>query len=97
MGFLIRKILSQSFILVTHSVTLYICFGSYVNSVLITEFVPTGIVRIMAGSDSVDIMFLHYFNVLDHTFHRYHISSVGIHFVAIGSLYENGLTVYEEL
>ena len=97
MCLLILGIAGQRVGSVHHAVTLDIGFGYQINAVFIAQIIPARIIGIVAGADCVDVHLLHYLNILDHTLQRYHISAVGIHLVTVGTLYEYGLSVYQQL
>ena len=96
-GLLIEGHACQSCFAITHAVTFNIGFGNNVKTVLVAKVVPAGIVRVMARTHSVNVVLLHDADVLNHAFDAHKITSVGIHFVTVGSLNEYGLTVYQEL
>ena len=51
----------------------------------------------MACAHGVDVELLHDLYVLDHALHAHHIASVWVYLVAVGALYEDGLSVDQEL
>ena len=90
-------ILRKRLFAIAHSVTLNVGLSCDVNAILVTEFVPTWIVRIVAGAHSIYVELLHHLNVLNHTFHTHHITAVWVKFVAVNTLDEDGLSVDEQL
>ena len=66
MGLLIILTLGKCTLTITHAMTLHISLSRQVDTILVTEVIPTGIVRIVTGAYSVDIQLLHNFQVLDH-------------------------------
>ena len=74
-----------------------ICLGCHIESIAIAKFIPAWVVRVVAGAHGVDIHLLHAAYILLHAFNRYHISSVGVKLVAVGTFDKHGLTVYEQL
>ena len=61
---------------------------------MVAKVVPQVIIRIVTGTHSVDIEFLHDLNILDHAFGRYDITTIRINFMTVGTFEENGLAVY---
>lgn len=51
----------------------------------------------MTSTYGIDIVFLHDLDVLDHALRRYDVTSVRIHFVPVGSLEQDWLSVYQYL
>ena len=69
MSFGVTWVFGECLVTVTHTVGFHICLGYYVQTVLVAEVIPTVVVRIVAGTYSIDIKFFHYFDILEHTFH----------------------------
>ena len=82
---------------ITETVTLLVGLGDEVETVLVAEVVPARIIGIMTCAYGVDIEALHNFNVLNHTLEGYVVTTVGIHFVAVGALDEYWLSVDKQL
>ena len=89
--------LCQGPVTVPHSVGFDIAFVNNIQSVLVAQGVPPGVVGIVAGTHRIDIQFLHYTDIPDHIRLRYHISFLRIHLVPVGSLDKDLLPVYQEL
>ena len=51
----------------------------------------------MACAHCIDVELLHYLDVLYHAVNAYHISGLGVEFVAVGTLYQYRLSVHEHL
>ena len=51
----------------------------------------------MTSTYGIDVVFLHDLDVLDHALRRYDVTSVRIHFVPVGSLEQDWLSVYQYL
>ena len=81
----------------TVAVGLDIRFIKDVEAVFVGQFIPLGHVRIMAGSNGVDVVLLHQLDVLDHHFARDHLAGIGIEFVPIHSLDHQLLAVEQNL
>ena len=79
------------------AVRLLVCLGHNVNSVLVAQVVPHGVVGIMARAHGIDVELFHYADVLHHTFAAHHVSAVGVYLMAVGSLDKHGLTVNQQL
>ena len=82
---------------ITHSVTLDIGFGCHIDTILVTQFIPSWVVGIVRSANSVHVQLLHHLNVLNHTVHTYHITTIRIQFVAVHTLDEDGLAIHEQL
>ena len=95
MGLGIVIAVCEALIAITHSVRLDISLCNYVETVFVAELVPIAVVRIVAGAHCVDIVLLHYGDVLKHTLAAYHITSVRVNLVAGHTLEVNRLAVYE--
>ena len=72
-------------------------FGTEVDAVLVAEFIPIGIVGIMAGTHGVDVHLLHLLDVLEHALTTDDVTSVGVHFVAIDTFDEDRFAVDQKL
>ena len=90
-------VLGQRTLTVAHTVALDVGLGYYVETILVAQLIPTGIVGIVAGAHGIDVEFLHDLDILNHALYRYHITEVGIQFVTVGTLEEYGLAIHEHL
>ena len=90
-------ILGQRTLTVAHTVALDVGLGHYVETILVAQLIPAGIVGIVAGAHSIDVEFLHDLDILNHALYRHHITEVGIQFVTVGALEEYGLAIHEHL
>ena len=79
---------------VAESVALLISFCRHVDTVLVAQVIPNGVVRIVTGTDGVDVQALHNLDILNHALPTYHIAPVGVQFVAVSTLDENGFSVH---
>ena len=68
-----------------------------INTVAVTERIPERIVRIMAGSDRIDIKLFHDLDITDHILLRNHISIIRIHLMSVDTLDEHRLAVHLEI
>ena len=68
-----------------------------VDTILVAQVIPARVVGIVAGAHGIDVQLLHNLDVLDHALHRDDIATVGVEFVAVGTFYQDGLTVDEQL
>lgn len=82
---------------ISESMTFLVGLSNEVEAVLVAEVVPARIIGIMACAYGVDIEALHNFNVLNHTLEGYVVTTVGVHFVAVGALDEYWLSVDKQL
>ena len=97
MCYLEVRILGQSTVTIAHTVALDICLSNNIDTILVTQLIPTGIVGIVASTYCIDIKLLHDLYILYHSLYRHHITTIGIEFVAVGTLEEYSLTIYEHL
>ena len=74
--------------------TLHVCLCDDINSIAVTEIVPEMMIRIVAGTDRVDIVKLHKLNIADHKIQRNRASVFGIRFMTIDTLHLDGLAVH---
>ena len=77
--------------------TLEIGFGTDIYAVLVAKFVEIGVAGVVAGTHRIDVQFFHRADILQHLFAADDIAAVGIHFVAVGTLDEDGLAVEKHL
>ena len=82
---------------VPEAVAFLVGFCRDIESVFVAEIIPNGIIGIVAGAHGVDIEPLHDLDVLQHTFARDDVASIGIHLVPVGTLDEHGLSVDKQL
>ena len=87
----------QGLFLVSHSVALQIRLAEHIDSILIAQLVPQIGIGIVAGSYRIDIELLHKRDVLNHTLPGDYIASVGVQFVAVGTLDKHRLPVDQKL
>ena len=77
--------------------TLDVGFGYDVDTIFITQIVPTRIVAIVTGTHGIHVQLLHYLDVFDHALYADEITSIGIEFMAVSALEKDGLTIDEDL
>ena len=87
----------QRLFAVAHAVRFEVGLSHHIKTVLVTEVVPTRVVRIVAGTHRVDVELLHHADVLHHALHTHHVAPVGVEFVAVGPLDQNRLAVDQQL
>ena len=87
----------QGLILVTHTMCFEVRLGSKVETILIAKIVPARIVGIVASTNGIDIQVLHNLDILNHALYRNDVTTIGVEFVAIGTLNQNRLSVNEQL
>ena len=68
-----------------------------VDAILVTEVIPTGIVRIVTGTYRIDVQILHYLDILNHPLHRDDVTTVRIEFMTVGTFYQYRLAVDQQL
>ena len=89
--------LSLRVALVAKAVAFLVGLGGDIETIFVAEVIPARIVGIVAGTHCIDVQAFHDLNILDHAVERDDISAVGIHFVAVSTFDEHGLSVDEEL
>ena len=72
-------------------------FGTEVDAVFVAEFIPIGVVGIMAGAHGIDVHLLHLLDVLEHALTADDVTSIGVHFVAIDAFDEDWFAVDQKL
>ena len=95
--FFVRWIFGKCFFAISHSVRLDIGLCHYIDTVLVAKVIPQIVVRIVTGTYRVNVQLLHTQNILQHAFTGNHVSSVRIHFVAVGTFKEHRLPVHQYL
>ena len=68
------------------TVRFQICLINHVNAILITEFINLRRIRVMAGTDPVDVILLHRAKILAQLFLRHMPSADGTELVAVHAL-----------
>ena len=76
---------------------LYISLSYDVQAILIAQFIPKIVVRIVACTYGIDIELLHNPDILQHTLPRNNISIIRVHLMAVGSLNQYRLPVHKQL
>ena len=92
-----HRFLGSCIIAILEAVTLLVSLSYHIDTILIAEFVPAWIIRIVAGTDSVDIQALHNLDILNHALHAQYITSIRVNLMTVGTLDEHRLTVDKEL
>ncbi len=91
------RVFCECFFAISHAMTFDVGFGYHIDAVAVAELIPQTVVGIVACANGVDVVLLHYFNVLQHTFGRNDISAVGVEFVAVNTFEEHRQAVYQHL
>ena len=89
--------IGQRRLAVAHSVALEVRFGNDIEAIAVGELVEIGVVGVVRRADGVDVVFLHYLEVLRHAVAANDIAAVGVEFVAVNAFDEYGLTVDKQL
>ena len=79
------RILRQRLLTVTHTMTLEVRLRREIDTILVAEVVPAGIVRIVTGTYRVDIQLFHDLDILNHTLYTHVVAAVRIELMAIGT------------
>ena len=89
--------LCQGLVLVTHTVRLDVTLVADIDTVLVAEVVPEWRVRIVAGTNSVDVQLLHNLDITNHILTSYIVARIRVHLMAVGTLDKDRATVHQEL
>ena len=87
----------QRLLAVTHTVAFEVGFCHEVDAHLIAEVIPARVVGVVRRSYGVDVMLFQDVDVLNHAFNAHHVAAIGVEFVAVSTLDEDGLTIDKEL
>ena len=87
----------QRIIIISEAMAFLISLSNDIKAILITKVIPARIIGIVARSDGIDVQTLHDFNVLNHAIERHNIASIGVNFMAVGTLYEDRHTINKHL
>ena len=94
---LVDRVLSQSLLLVTHTVRLNVTLVANIDTILIAEVVPKWRVWIVASTNCVDVELLHNLDITNHILASYVVTGVRSHLVTVCTLNEYRFAVYEQL
>ena len=89
--------LGERFLIISHTMRFKVCLSSHIDSIFITEVIPARIIRIMTGTNSVDIQLLHNLNILNHALHADYIATIRIYFMTVSTLDQDRLAIDQEL
>ena len=89
--------LGERFLIISHTMRFKVGLSSHIDSIFITEVIPARIIRIMTGTNSVDIQLLHNFNILNHALHADHIATIRIYFMTVSTLDQDRLAIDQKL
>ena len=92
-----ERVLSQRLRPVTHAVRLDVRLGHDIDAVFVAEVVPVIVIGIVRGAYRIDIELLHDADVLLHARPGHDIAPVGVQFVPVRALEQNGLAVHQDL
>ena len=90
-------VLGKGLLTIAHTMALDVGLCRQIDTIFVAEVVPTGIVGIVASTYGIDIELLHDLDILNHTLHRNDVAAIGIQFVTVGTLDEDGLTIDQQL
>ena len=94
---LVGRILGQGCFAISHTVAFDIRFGHQIQTILVTQVIPSRVIRIVAGTNGIDVQLLHDLDILNHAFYRYNVSSVRINLMSVGTLEQYRFSVDEHL
>ena len=92
-----HRLLGSSIIAILETMTLLVSLSNHIDTILIAELVPAWIIRIVAGTDSVDIQAFHHLDVLNHALHTQNVTAVRVNLMTVGTLDKHRLTIDKEL
>ena len=72
------RVLGESLVVVAHTMRFDVGFGYYIYTVAVAEVIPQVVVGVVASANGIQVVFLHNSDVLQHSFGRNHIATVGI-------------------
>ena len=76
---------------------LHVGLSHQVDAVFVAEVIPAGVVRIVTGTDGIDVEVFHYLDVLHHAADGDDVAAIGVEFVTVGTLEEHRLAVHQQL
>ena len=79
------RILRKRLLTVTHTVTLQVRLCREIDTILVTEVIPTRIVWIVTSAHRIDIQLFHNLDILNHTLYTHVVAAVRIELMAIGT------------
>ncbi|CSA92491.1 Uncharacterised protein [Vibrio cholerae] len=65
----------------------------HIQTVLITQFVPTRMIGVMGGTHRIEIMLFHQFNIAAHACFIHHMPQFGMMFMTVHPADQQGLTI----
>ena len=97
MSFMESLVFGERIFTISHTMRFDICLGGDIQSILVAQVIPSRVVGIVASAHGIDVELLHDFDVLNHAVDTNHITSLGVKFMTVGTLYQHRLSVYEQL
>ena len=91
------RLLGSRIVAILETMALLVSLGNNIQSVLVAEIIPARIVRIMAGTNGIDVHALHHHDVLNHALLTYVVALIRIYLMTVGTLQENRLAIDQEL
>ena len=78
-------ILSKRLLTIAHTMTLEVRLRREIDTILVTEVIPTRIVWIVTSAHRIDIQLFHNLDILNHTLYTHVVAAVRIELMAIGT------------
>ena len=75
------------------SVALHVTLCDHIDTVFITQFIDADCIRIMTGTDGIDIVLFHDHQVFDQFFSGYHATGYRTEFVTVYTFEDDSLAV----
>ena len=74
-----------------------VSFGYNIKTVFIAKIIPSRVIGIVACAYSINVVFFHQSDVLQHTANTDNITTIGVYLMSVYAFNEYGLTVHKEL
>ena len=91
------RLLGSSIVAILEAMALLVSLSNHIETILVAEVIPAWIIRIVAGTNGINVQALHHHDILNHALLAYVITFIRIHLMTVGTLQENRLTVYQKL
>ena len=92
-GLKFRFISGCVFFFVMKTMTFNIGLINYINTILVAQLIPVGVIGIMRRAYGIDIIGFHDFDILSHGFFGNHMTCPLVVLMTINAFEQNGLTI----
>ena len=97
MCFVEDGVLGEGLVAIAHAVALDVRLGNDIESIFIAEVIPARVIAVVASAHAVHVQLFHNLDILNHALDADDIATVGIQFMTVSTLDEDGLAVDEQL